>query len=72
MRCPGEVVTRGWWLDTGGYWWAVDACTEHASHLSPARPGPAAKFGHSRPPFPAGGRRQSSGRPRAEARELVA
>jgi hypothetical protein len=42
--CPGKVVTRGWWQDNAGYWWAVDACAEHASHLSPARPGPGARF----------------------------
>ena len=43
MHCPGAVVRRGWWQDNGGYWWAVDACSEHASHLSPARPRPGAR-----------------------------
>ena len=23
MACPGPVVTRGWWNDGAGYWWAV-------------------------------------------------
>ena len=53
MKCPGAVVTRGWWQDSAGYWWAVNACAEHASHVSPARPRPGAKFGHAKPPFPA-------------------
>lgn len=71
MHCPGEVVTRGWWQDGGGYWWAVDACAEHASHLSPARPRPGARFGHSRPSFTT--RRKPPSRwPRAATGELAA
>lgn len=48
-HCPGEVITRGWWKDRQGRWWAVDACQEHASELSDRRPGPGARFGISDP-----------------------
>lgn len=44
-HCPGSVVTRGWWQDGIGRWWAVDACPEHSSELSDRRPGPGARFG---------------------------
>jgi hypothetical protein len=44
MRCPGRVRTRGWWQDGARYWWLVDACHEHAEHLSPTRP-PGARVG---------------------------
>ena len=52
MRCPDQVVTRGWWRDTGGYWWALDPCPERASRLSRTRPRLGCKFVRSRPPFP--------------------
>lgn len=69
--CLGPVVTRGWWQDGAGYWWAVDACAEHASHLSQARPRPGARFGHQRPPFPVR-RKPSTGGPKSETAELAA
>jgi hypothetical protein len=38
MRCPAEVITRGWWEDASGLWWVVDACAEHGGTLVPRRP----------------------------------
>jgi hypothetical protein len=51
------LVAGRWRLLVG-----VDAGGEHASHLSPTQPRPGARFGLSRPPFQAGGRRQTAGR----------